>query len=455
MKLSEITNFKDCIRKIQFKLIGTEKIESDSDTESQAIRHSNYFMTFDGNYYSMTIENKIFRFDLQNENSELSLFFKRKCIIVAEIEYFSHPTYVMNIYPFYSITQFDMTTYIGVKDKVKEKLRKVGIRCIYNKKDNELNSRGLSRYFSFLINNESYFLFKDHDEDDFNYVDPTEKDEKNDDIKNNTNKSDEIEIPDFLKDFQIKEKTVSKVIDEQKKALTVIGNGIHLPIIIEENNYINASKLKVKQAIIKNFETPERFGLANGKIEFIDDSEDFRIPRLAEQAVQNLDKSKNSYLSNWDKYGNVEMMQFIKNSMSFGVASIEEIDQVLRGYQLTLSADVDLSVCGDGDEILISNSEPTFIKNGDISSTHDFVENFRSWQLSNSCTSVKLKITNNKIKKSRIIEIETEDGIVIKKNQFVFLSINGNLTQYKRRENAKNLIATGNCGNPVLALLLK
>lgn len=464
MKLSDINNFKDAIINVLFDDL--TKVSQDADEGSLTSKDEGkiFTLSFDGDLFHINC-NKIHRnLRLKQKNQEIYDLFKRGITIVAELISYETTKLCFNIYPFYECLELG-DTYIGVSDEIKNKLSKKGLK--YSLENSNSNGNLLSELFLFEIDERQYFLFKSPDDLDFDYVDQyelTKNKNQKEHIKTEEKSKNEktLDIPDFLKDVMQSPTIIEKKSEKEHRAFTLIGDGIRTPIKIEKNDdFIGASKLHVKQAIIKEYHNDERYGLAHGTLHFIDDSQSFKISSQLSAVMDDIYNSNDSYWKRWDQYCKYEMLSSLKGCHKFGYAKIVNVASNINGYTLYLDRHVNISNCVDGDEMVVSYELPNILENNTKSSIDNINEviqdlnninnEYRKASGSSHYTLLKKGLKN----RTNYINVScSESDLKPNLGFFVFLSITGNLKQHKRREIARKLIVTKQCGNPLLGKLL-
>lgn len=474
MKLSDVNNFKDSVPNVLF-----QDLTSDNNVQlSGNDAGKSYIMTFDGSCFHIKCNgvNRILKLPNQRR-TDISDLFKKGITIVSELIWFdlkkSHVC--MNIYPFYDCMELG-DVYVGVSNEIKEKLK--ANKLIYsfdnNNDDNPKDKKRhlFSELFSITIDDQPYFLFKSPDDRDFNYVDQYElnKEKKKEEkslVNEETVKEDNQDIPDFLKDVLVPpEIVIANKMEEEHRAFTIVGKDLRTPIqIIKDDNLLEDTKLHVKQVIFKNEKNSERYGLVHGSIYFIDDSLSYKRSSQIAATISELYKKGDSYLSKWDQYCQYEMKQTLRTCRSFGYAKIIDVEPTLNGYIIGLDKEVDIEGCVDGDEIIINDNLPLLLNSSQklsdsehtSSSGDDINELLEDYKQINKQTGGRYQLIKSESKRHvQLLKIKcTASDAKPQKGSFVFLSITGNLKQQKRREYARKLIASKQCGNPYLGVLLE
>lgn len=495
VKLSDVNNFKDRISNVRFRDLTKDSSSNDEGKSSLKelslkVRGKNFTLTYDGTYFHINCNGVHRTLQLKN-NDRRDIFdlFKRGITIVSELILFDlkESCICMNIYPFYDCMELG-ETYIGVSDDIKDKLKKYNLyysfENVANQSDNQdgKNNHILSELFSLEIDDQPYFLFKAPDEGDFNYEDEYElekkkeaQQEKDSKVESSStdsalgSKDDVLGIPDFLQEALVSsESIIADKMEQEHRAFTLIGKDLRTPIkIVKDDNYVGSSKLHVKQLILRHENNPERFGLVHGTVHFIDDSQSYKVSSQVAGIINELYKNNDSYLSNWDQYCRYEMKHFLRTCLSFGYAKIVDVEPNIDGYTIGLDLHVDTSSCSDGDEIIISDSLPSILKDDIAKVTIDdssidgynaIIDDFIEINKNNAKNSGNshYQLLKGRNARTQILKVQcTEQDIKPKRGAFVYLSITGNLRQHERRKQARKLITSKQCGNPHLGELIE
>lgn len=444
MKLSDITNFRDSIKAYSF-IVCNPKL-SLNDIEGKL-----FFLSYDENFFYLSYNEVLFQLKPQNENSDLLDLCHKGVSLVVEIIGAIKDSYtlIVNIYPFFNITEIGEVG-VAVRDSVNQKHKLT--------RNNDYFLLRIENGGDFNGIDNCYFLYKEPDDLDF-------EDSKSSDEELRTSKKlkKKVEnnppddyIPDFIKDALKKssccnnENVISKI-ENEHRALTIVGNQLRVPVIIEKDSFTDESKLSAKKVNIGSPVYTERFGLAHGTVCFMDDS-NYQKSR-ASCILEDMFKSNESYLKKWDEYCKYELVMALDKCRKFKFSSIRDVITNYDNFELILNEDVDISVASDGDAILISDDIPEYLaesQNEVAGEETDFLKKLKkpkgSFELAFSGKSLGHSISRICVR---------GDNKVPNKGQYVSLSLSGNISQQARRVQARNRIINGQAENPWLGQIIE
>lgn len=414
MKISDINTQKDYIFKnIECKLLVEEDISN----------HEGRVETDTAGQFKFVTKEKIYNFKLVNKNDQMVILdkFKQGISNLSNVSIQNKQnknSFFMTLYFFPRKIEFGEIEILVSDGLTKTLLKK---RMI---KQNEDYSKPLSEKFNMNDGFRDCFLFGVG-------VDkyPSES---------------ESDITD--EDGQISEK---KQKNEKFKKLIIYANGLRVYISIKADgdNVIGVAD-KIVTGVQQNLPP---LNLGYGKISFV------RETTYLSSKVKNLLDESSEYLDVWNQYSSMEGDMLLAHARKIGYLT-GEITGDSRGYIVKLENASQLSLLSIGDQITFSDVPPVYLEKMKI-----------PWsEYREICEKPKIKKGNHEgntiINKScKIIDIINDgcsivvraDYTGIENSKYIFLNIDGNYKQIKRREDARNKIANGQSAMPTLGLILE
>jgi superfamily I DNA/RNA helicase len=181
---------------------------------------------------------------------------------------------------------------------------------------------------------------------------------------------------------------------------------------------------------------------------------DSEISKLSAAHLNELIKEKSAYLNKWDEFGNLEGEILLEQARKFGALEYSDVTPRKDGtVEVTLSnfssSARELIDSGGVEAVEIANSLPLYLEDEDLK----FPEYCKSLLDSQANSSNKISCKINKINfESRKIVLDVEN---IPSGKKLILSLQGEVAQIKRREQARRSITTGHSANPQLGALIE
>jgi hypothetical protein len=247
-----------------------------------------------------------------------------------------------------------------------------------------------------------------------------------------------------------------------KKGAKFSATGKSLSFVAEERYLEDGSSLFVATRLTnKRQKTDKALKLAKGKLNFVDWTQAGRIQLLAKAQLSNILKGDSSYLKKWDEFGNVEGERLLTGAREFGVLYYSDATPDRNGtigVKITEASDYALAELAGGriEEVELVSAEPSYISNPDLT----FPEFSRDISLSaqnrpgggkrSNRSSYYKVIDYNEGTRTLVLDVEN-----LKPSGELVLSLQGGITQIRRRNSARKAILEGRSANPQLGLLLE
>jgi DNA polymerase III delta prime subunit len=284
-------------------------------------------------------------------------------------------------------------------------------------------------------------------------------------------------------DFASDEQTQSVVgngsgVDIQ--CFSLIGDGIRIPVrkrtLPDGSEIFFAHRLSANLA--RSSATTTR--LASGHLRFTDYTKTGAMKALAAGAMSRLVKTKDSYLSKWDAYGDIEGGLLLARMRTVGGLKLLGVEPTPEGTRLILQEELRDEVIGElgnGSEIEILSEIPDFINNVSVTWA-DFIKSLeqesqerrqrrttrfdeplqRESDESESDTPPTSEQTESYFK---VVRTDRHSIIVDKQvppdliDKWIVLSVKGDMVQIERRMEARRLILAGGSANPLLGMIIE
>lgn len=203
----------------------------------------------------------------------------------------------------------------------------------------------------------------------------------------------------------------------------------------------------------KRTRTDKALKLARGRLSFVDWTTAGKISMMAEAQLAIILKEDSSYLKKWDEFGDAEGKVLLDNARRFDVIYYKEAEQDRDGIttlKITEATDFaynELASSNDMELELVSDP-PIYISNPSL--TFSEFSKYISKEPRKRDASYYKVVKYDKINRTVSLKTETlaEPGMLI-------LSLQGEITQIKRRNYARKLIIEGRAANPWLGSLLE
>ncbi|MGK0290612.1 MAG: DNA polymerase III delta prime subunit [bacterium] len=267
-------------------------------------------------------------------------------------------------------------------------------------------------------------------------------------------------IYDEYSDQSTKTKDTTEIVPKQMRCFSIYGDRLRIPV--EKRKQDKSAEIFFATKLInKQNHVPEgSLCLAKGQISFSDYTKIGRIRALASGSMSRLILDKGSYLKKWDEYGDVEGDLLLSFAKAVGKLKYHNIEVTDKGVKFFFNSSVP-SELSEGDELEITSKDPLYIQNHELTwEEYSFyleqkfsIPQNNSKNFNDSIYAKIIKIDST----SLVLESNDNNQIPIEeiKDNFLVLSINGDITQIKRRMKARRLILEGRSANPLLGLLIE
>lgn len=237
--------------------------------------------------------------------------------------------------------------------------------------------------------------------------------------------------------------------DQLERGFTMLGNGFHLEVILQQHD--DAGLVFVARRVV-----PARTAhsgpirLATGQVRFLDHTRLGQLRPLAQAAMARLTRNAGSYFRAWDEYGRMEGAMLLERARTVGILVPESMESVPGGTRFFIQGGVPTTVPAALDQVDILTVAPSYLQDPAL-----------DWE--DYCAEVAQRkgTDDTRLASAAVLEC-TEHAItlrlpfdgVLKQGRLV-LSMQGELTQITRRKQARELILSGRCANPLLGLLIE
>lgn len=249
---------------------------------------------------------------------------------------------------------------------------------------------------------------------------------------------------------------IKKETEENKKEFILLGEKGGLILERKEKEYFKDKKklqtevfVAVKEEEIKNTEE-YRYFLIAGKIDFLDDTKNFREEVETTIRIDELKSDSSSYLNVWKNYANIEKESSLKLVKDKGYYNIErakydKLKNKKEVFQLTLNKSGEFKE-GDTLRLVKINPQKLFANYTDENEAAFFKD---------IGLDEELVVDKNREGKTLVVrssgKIEEKDL----KDSYLFYSLKGNEAVYNRRERARSLISNDEAAMNGLNLVIE
>lgn len=330
---------------------------------------------------------------------------------------------------------------IGVDEYVVD-----GMRKIKGFSDRSLDDRffeNLNREFCYKQGADYYFfvLAGASIEDEIDAFDPTALLEEEEAEFHISAETDDEELPEAHKEL-----TFSK-----ESSFCVVSQNVSF--VATEKRVFRGGTIYVATKLHKKKNEPDRaIRLAHGKLNFVDWTAAGQVQVLAKYQLADIVQDDSSYLKTWDDFGSIEGEILLREAREFGVIYYNNATENRDGTTTVTITDASRVAL---DELSSRNveglefvkNEPAYIRDQKMT-FDDFSRMIAkvAWIQSEYYSIVKYDQT------ARQITLDVEH---MKDSGKLVLSLQGDITQIKRRNAARRAILTGRSANPQLGLLLE
>lgn len=235
---------------------------------------------------------------------------------------------------------------------------------------------------------------------------------------------------------------------KELRQFSLYGETVCIPV---EKRKVSKSKsvFFATKAIFKDNRKKEgAIRLARGYVKFSDYTKTGEISNLAAAAMKKLINTEDSYLKQWDKYGEAEGKILLARARNIGRIKFGRAEKTTRGIKFFCQS-IPKGLT-QGDELEITDKEPPYVANRDLT-WEEYMRilegEFRS-QIKPDSVHAKVLDIGEK-------SIELSEQVVPEGNKFLVLSINGEKVQIERRMQARRAILEARCANPLLGQIIE
>ncbi|MGL5639159.1 MAG: AAA domain-containing protein [Cetobacterium sp.] len=249
---------------------------------------------------------------------------------------------------------------------------------------------------------------------------------------------------------------IKKDLDE-KNELVLLGEKDFL--IFEKTKkdyYKDGKKIETEAYVVsghnKDYKTEEyRFFLIAGKIDFLNDSENYRNDMETNLRLEELKNDSSAYLNIWNKYAAVEKefsMKKVQEKKYYKVieATYQKISDKKEVFQLILNKKSDFK---EGENLRVVDKEPQVL-------FQDYTAEAEKEFLCESSIDLNLVVTkDSKSSKNLTVDYNEKLDESKLKDTYIFYSLKGDDAVHSRRERARNLILNDEAAMKGLSLIIE
>lgn len=203
--------------------------------------------------------------------------------------------------------------------------------------------------------------------------------------------------------------------------------------------------------------------LAKGKLKFVDWTQAGQIQLLSKAQLANLTQDKSSYLRKWDEFGDLEGELLLREARQIGVLDYTSPTQNRDGTVTVMISDASDQAfhalkSGGVDEVEAVTTSPEYLTNQELS-----FSDFSSGMAAEHGAAARGTRRRGREKgrylkvirfddETRSLTLDTES---LTATGSLVLSLQGEITQIRRRQSARRAILEGRSANPQLGLLIE
>lgn len=198
-----------------------------------------------------------------------------------------------------------------------------------------------------------------------------------------------------------------------------------------------------------------KFCLAKGAIKFVNSSENEKIRIETLALIKDIGNSVESYLNTWEEYGRIEQELVLEKVKKAGVLSYINCEySPNKGmYRLDIDASSDwirfIKDIDDNCGLTLLKENPSEIINNNL--TVESYKNFVDEHKDRINCTIGEKIKSNQYR----IFIKCDIDDIPQTKGYLMLSLDGDISRFNRRKNARDKIMTAQCYMPHLAAILE
>lgn len=227
----------------------------------------------------------------------------------------------------------------------------------------------------------------------------------------------------------------------------------HASFVATEKPLPGGKSVYVATKLHQRSNVPDRaLRLAHGKLNFVDWTRAGQVQLLAKCQLAEITNQDSSYLKTWDSFGNIEGEILLREAREFGVIHyINAIDNRDRTTTVTIVQATPTAygelASNKVEGLEKVNEVPYYIENENVS----FSEFSRSLSKTTWKQPDYYRVTGYD-EASRQITLDAEH---LQESGKLILSLQGDITQIRRRNSARRAIQEGRSANPQLGILLE
>lgn len=241
-------------------------------------------------------------------------------------------------------------------------------------------------------------------------------------------------------------------------------HGAAIRAVATESPIAGGRVIHVASRITKaSTEAEPNIRLAKGQLAFVDWTQAGQIQLLAEAQLARLTQDESSYLRKWDEFGDLEGELLLKEARAFGVVHYSDATENRDGtvtVRLTQATDAAIAALRGGsvESVELIELEPSYLTNPaltfaefsqELAAGAERAERPHRDRDETSRTHVDVGLFDNETLSIKL-EVERLPG-----SGKVILSLQGDVTQIRRRQSARKAIIQGHSANHQLGLLIE
>lgn len=200
----------------------------------------------------------------------------------------------------------------------------------------------------------------------------------------------------------------------------------------------------------RRYEDPPLYRLVSAEIQFEVLDKPRAVQHLVAACMERLFHQKDSYLKQWDLYGAQEGECLLRTARDVGAIEIKKIEPLSGGTRIYASKSIPKAV-EPGMELQLLSNQPPYLENAAMSYA-DFEDMLRTNDLGELKKSPVFKVLGREM---NWLDVAGTMSGKAGGQGFLVLSMNGEIIQIERRNEARQRVLSGRAAMPVLGPLIE